>query len=106
MLPQLGLGAAPSAISMASYLGIWGIFAFVLFIGTFRLNRALQIVFFLLVVLFALLVAGDITGDRSITRIAGYEGILCGASAIYTGLAQVLNEVYGRTVCPLGPMQK
>ena len=106
MLPQLGLAAAPSATAMACYLGIWGIFTFVLFIGTFRLNRALQVVFFLLFVLFALLVAGDITGDRSITRIAGYEGIVCGAAAIYTGLAQVLNEVYGRTICPLGPMQK
>ncbi len=106
MLPKLGLADAPSALAMASYLGIWGIFATVLFIGTFRLNRALQIVFFLLVVLFFLLVLGDLTGNRQITRIAGYEGIVCGAAAIYTGLAQVLNEVYGRTVCPLGPMQK
>jgi hypothetical protein len=28
-----------------------------------------------------------------IGKIAGYEGILCGASAVYAGLAQVLNEV-------------
>ena len=33
---------------------------------------------------------------------AGYEGIACGLSASYTGIAQVLNEVYGRTVLPLG----
>jgi succinate-acetate transporter protein len=33
--------------------------------------------------------------------IAGYEGIICGLSAIYTGLAQVLNEVYGRKVWPV-----
>ncbi len=26
--------------------------------------------------------------------IAGYEGIFCGLSAMYTGLAQVINEVY------------
>ena len=36
----------------------------------------------------------------------GYEGIVCGLSAIYTGLAQVLNEVYGRTVLPLGLVKK
>lgn len=104
--PRLGIAEAPSATAMSFYLGIWGVFAFVLFLGTFRLSRALQVVFFLLVVLFALLTIGDITGDRSWTVIAGYEGILCGASAIYTGLAQVLNEVYGRPICPLGPVQK
>ena len=106
MLPRLGLADTPSATAMASYLGIWGVFTAVLFIGTFRLTRALQVVFFLLALLFFLLMLGDITGDRSITQIAGYEGIVCGAAAIYTGLGQVLNEFYGRTICPLGPMQK
>jgi len=77
-----------------------------MFIGTFKLNRALQVTFFLPVVLFGLLVMGDVTGDRSWTTLAGYEGIVCGFSAIYTGLAQVINEVYGRTICPLGPMKK
>jgi len=32
----------------------------------------------------------------------GYEGIFCGLSAMYTGIAQVLNEVYGGKVLPLG----
>ena len=40
----------------------------------------------------------------TIGEIAGYEGILCGASAIYAGLAQVLNEVYGRVVLSIGPV--
>lgn len=105
-LPRLGVADPPTATAMAYYLGIWGVFAFVLFIGTFRLNRALQVTFFLLVVLFGLLVMGDVTGDRSWTTLAGYEGIVCGFAAIYTGLAQVINEVYGRTICPLGPMKK
>lgn len=105
-LPRLGVADAPTATAMAFFLGIWGFFAFVLFIGTFKLNRALQVTFFLLVVLFGLLVAGDVTGDRTWTTLAGYEGIVCGFSAIYTGLAQVINEVYGRTICPLGPMTK
>jgi len=34
--------------------------------------------------------------------ITGIEGIFCGLSAIYAALAQVLNEVYGKTVWPLG----
>jgi uncharacterized protein len=39
-------------------------------------------------------------------QFAGGEGIVCGASAIYTGIAQVLNETYARTVLPLGLVKK
>ncbi|MHB1698405.1 MAG: acetate uptake transporter [bacterium] len=90
---------------MAAYFIMWGIFTLVMFIGTIKLNKALQVVFFTLVVLFFLLAAATETGNSSITVIAGWDGIICGLSAVYTGLAQVLNEVYGRTVWPLGVMQ-
>ncbi|MDY6849680.1 MAG: acetate uptake transporter [Thermodesulfobacteriota bacterium] len=102
ILPRTGFGEAPNAIAMTSYLFLWGLFTAILFIGTLKLNRALQVVFGSLTVLFFLLAAGDATGSHLIKTIAGYEGIFCGLSAIYTGLAQVLNEVYGRTVAPLG----
>jgi len=46
------------------------------------------------------------TGIVGITRLAGWEGLICGASAVYTGLAQVLNEYYGKVVWPIGPMKK
>jgi hypothetical protein len=59
-----------------------------------------------LALLFFLLALGDITGSPAVTRLAGYEGIFCGFSAIYTALAQVLNEVYGTTILPLGPVKK
>ena len=105
-LPAMELAARPLPIAMASYLGIWGIFSLILFFGTFRLSVALQVVFALLVILFGLLVLGDLTGNPTFTTLAGYEGILTGAAAIYTGLAQVLNEVYGRVIWPLGPVSK
>jgi len=101
ILPKVGMGAAPGPVAMACYLAMWGGFTGVLFIATLRLNRALQAVFLTLTVLFFLLALGDITGSAAIKMIAGLEGILCGALAIYAGLAQVLNEVYGRTVAPL-----
>ena len=90
----------------AAYLGMWGLFTAVMFLGTLRLNRALQFVFASLTVLFFLLAFGDLTGAGSgFKHFTGYEGIVCGLSAIYTGLAQVLNEVYGRTVLPLGTVK-
>ena len=92
--------AKPEA--MAAFLGMWGVFTAVMFVGTLKLNRALQFVFGSLTVLFFLLVAVKLTENTALEHFTGYEGILCGISAIYTGLAQVLNELYGRTVLPLG----
>ncbi len=102
LLPELGLGTASDPLAMGFYLLMWGVFTGIMFIGTLKLNRALQFVFGSLTVLFVLLAIGKWTGNEMITMIAGYEGIICGASAIYTGLAQVLNEVYGKTVWSLG----
>ncbi len=105
VLPKMGWGEAPSKGAMAAYLFMWGLFTFLMFIGTLKLNRALQFVFGSLTILFWLLAAADATDTVAIARIAGVEGIICGLSAIYTGLAQVLNEVYGRTLLPLGVLK-
>lgn len=104
--PKLGLGDVNESSAMAAYLFMWGLFTAVMFLGTLKLNKALQFVFGSLALLFFLLAYGDYTGNATIKHIAGYEGIICGLSAIYTGLAQVLNEVYGRTVAPLGPVKR
>jgi len=104
--PKVNLGETNESSAIAAYLFIWGLFTAVMFIGTLRLNVALQVVFATLAILFFLLALGDYTGNASITRIAGYEGIFCGFSAIYTALAQVLNEVYGKTLLPLCPVKK
>jgi succinate-acetate transporter protein len=88
---------------MAAYLSIWGLFTAGLFVGTFRLNVALQVVFGTLVVLFFMLAAGHAYHlGEGFEHLTGFEGIFCGLSAIYTGMAQVLNEVYGTTILPLG----
>jgi len=102
VLPKLGLAEATSKEAMAAYLFMWGLFTAVMFVGTLKANKALQFVFGSLAILFFLLALGDATGNGTITVIAGYVGIVCGFSAIYAGLAQVLNEMYKRTVAPLG----
>lgn len=90
---------------MAAYFFMWGLFTFIMFFGTLRANRALQFVFMSLAVLFFLLTARELTASTILGTITGYEGIICGLSAVYTGLAEVLNEVYGKTILPLSPSQ-
>ena len=101
-MSKWGWITATSKSALATYLLLWGIFTLLLFIGTLRLNRALQFVFATLTVLFFLLAIGNYAENESIIKVAGYEGIICGGSAIYTGIANLLNEVYGRKVLPLG----
>jgi len=98
--------SAPTNEAMAAYFFMWGIFTFVMFFGTLKANRALQFVFLSLAILFFLLTARDLTGSTDIGLLAGYEGIICGLSAVYTGLAEVLNEAYGKAVLPLFPTNK
>ena len=104
VMAKVGWIDKPSDNAMVAYLGVWGLFTFCMFFGTLKLNKALQFVFGSLTILFILLAAGDATGNDSIKHLAGYEGIICGLSAIYTGIANVLNEVHGKTVLPIGPV--
>jgi len=109
VMPKLGWAPKSEEPAMVSYLVMWGIFTGVLLIGTFKLNRALQFVFASLTILFFLLAYEHSMGSAmapGFKSMIGYEGIICGLSAIYTGMAQVLNELYGKTVLPLGPMKK
>jgi succinate-acetate transporter protein len=75
--------------ALATYLLVWGIFTGLLFVGTLKLNRALQFVFASLTLLFFLLAIGNYTDNEQLLRIAGYEGIIC---------------VYKKDILPLGKL--
>ena len=91
-----------SKVAMGYYLLLWGMFTLFMFIGTLKHNRATQVVFGTLTVLFILLALGDFTGNHGITIVAGYIGIFCGLSAIYSAMGQILNAEFGKTIFPLG----
>jgi succinate-acetate transporter protein len=94
---------APDNAAMAAYLLMWGLFTFIMFFGTLKANRALQTVFMSLAILFFLLAAAR--AFPSLLIIAGAEGVFCGFSAFYLSLAEVLNEMHGRVVLPVGSVR-
>jgi hypothetical protein len=102
IIPELTGFTAPNTTAISAYLFMWGLFTFMMFISTLKKNKALQFVFISLTVLFWLLALGDITENITITTIAGYEGIICGLSAIYLAMAEVINETYGKIILPIG----
>jgi len=106
VMPKLGWIDKTSNTAIIAYLTMWGIFTALLFFGTLRISKALQFVFASLTILFFLLAIGDATGNATIKTFTGFEGIVCGGSAIYTGVATLLNEVYGKEVMPIGVVAK
>jgi succinate-acetate transporter protein len=101
---------APNETAMATYFFMWGLFTFAMFFGTLKTNRALQLVFATLTILFFMLTIRDLTnnpilfGTFTFNNLVGIEGIVCGASAVYLAFAEVLNEMRKKTVLPISPV--
>jgi uncharacterized protein len=106
VFPDHGLGDEPSSRAMGWYLFSWGLFTAIMFVGSLRTTRALQLVFLTLAILFFLLAIADWTGNDTILKIAGWEGIVTALAAIYTATAQIWNDVYGRVMLPLGTVAR
>jgi len=102
LLPATGIPAAAAvdANAMGSFLAVWGLFTLGLFFGTLKGSKVLQFIFASLVVLFALLAVHKFTGNHALGIIAGWEGIVCGLSACYLGIAEVLEAQHGRRILP------
>lgn len=102
----LGMAEADKT-SMGFYLLIWGIFTAFMFIGALKHNIISKLVFGSLTLLFILLAIGDfldskgITAAAGVTVIAGIVGIICGLSALYSAVGQIVNEEYGKKIFPL-----
>ncbi len=102
IIPKIVPGfEGPGDTAMGSYLFMWGLFTMMMFIGTLKKNFALSFVFGSLFILFYLLALGHFV-DPVFGTIAGYEGIICGFSAIYLAMAEVINECFGKIVLPIG----
>lgn len=100
---------ATSETAMAAYFFLWGLFTLAMFFGTLKKNRALQFVFMSLAILFFMLTIRDLTGNPTLfgsftfNNLLGIEGVICGLSAVYLAIAEVLNETHGKTVLPICP---
>jgi succinate-acetate transporter protein len=103
ILPKFTGFSAPTAPSMEAYFVMWGIFTFGMFFGALKANKALQFVFMSLTILFFMLAIGTFIGNQSFTKITGIEGVICGFSSVYLGIAEILNETHKKTILPIYP---
>ncbi len=90
---------------LAWFLTAWTIFTFYMWLGSFGTNKALALVFTLLLFTFVFLDIGHF-GNPAFNRLGGVLGIATALAAWYTSAAGILNAVYGKTVLPVGPAKK
>ena len=109
----LPMASKPPVDFVAWYLFIWGLFTFFMFLATLKKDYTIRFIFLSLSVLFWLLALRDWlaafemeTAQNVVGKIAGWEGIVCGCSAMYYAMAQVINEEWGRSVLPIGAVNK
>ncbi|MBU0937277.1 MAG: acetate uptake transporter [Spirochaetes bacterium] len=100
ILPKLGFAEATPASYMGWYLAVWGVFSIFMTIGTLKSSKVLIFVFVTLDILFVLLALHNWTGSALIGKIAGWEGIVCGSAALYLGMAEMIEERWGRKLLP------
>ena len=90
---------------LGSYLFMGGPFAAYVFLNALDKNRALPVVFLTLMIWFWLLAIGHWADHETIIEIAGWEGIICGFSAICPAAAEVFKDTYGNEIPPIGEIE-
>ena len=102
LLPSTGneFAIGTAAPFFGWYLAIWGTFTGVMWCGTWGGSKVQQFVFLSLTILFFLLAIAKWTGNETINTIAGFIGIICGSSAFYLAMAELLEEVKGKRILP------
>lgn len=78
----------------------WGVLTSCFWVITWRKNYALIIVFFFLQMTFFLLAIANAQDSVEIRKTAGYFGFVTACGAFYTGVAELINEEYGRHLLP------
>jgi succinate-acetate transporter protein len=104
---QLFAGSVPPenvGDAVGLYLIAWGIFTTYMWIASFRVSVAVNVVFLLLALTFFFLGIGDSGGNETITHIGGYLGIATALAAWYASFAGVTNRTFGRIVLPVKPL--
>lgn len=88
------------------YLIGWGIFTAYMWIASFRVSVAVNLVFLFLAATFFVLGWGDAAAKESITHAGGYLGLITAALAWYASFAVVTNKTFGRVVIPVKELGK
>ncbi|MGL2994480.1 acetate uptake transporter [Flavobacterium sp. TSSA_36] len=102
LLPNTSFEMAGSTTAsfFGCYLVLWGLFTAFMWWGTWGGSKVQQFVFLSLTILFFTLALSKFLNNEFINEIAGVIGIICGGSAFYLAVAELLEEVKNKRVLP------
>jgi len=100
-----GVPAAHLGDAVGLYLISWGIFTAYMWIASFRVSVAVNIVFLLLATTFLVLGIGEASASENVVKAGGFIGIATAAAAWYASFAVVPNKTFGRDVLPIKPLK-
>lgn len=88
------------------FLQLFAIHSLIMCLCTFRMNVGIFFVFFIIMLTFLLTGLGNMLKEDTLVvlQVGGYFGIVSGALSFYVGFAELLNEIYDRTILPVFPM--
>jgi uncharacterized protein len=98
--------AAHVGDALGVYLIGWGIFTAYMWIASFRVSVAVNLVFLLLAITFFLLGVGEARGTENIVKAGGYFGLATAAAAWYASFAVVTNKTFGKVVLPVKELRR
>ncbi|MCL2607558.1 MAG: acetate uptake transporter [Methanomassiliicoccaceae archaeon] len=84
-------GIATEPATMGTVFVVWGTLAAVFSLCVAKKNIPLRLVFYGLIILFALLAASEFAEMELLKNIAGVLGVMCGAGAFYVGVTEFLK---------------
>jgi uncharacterized protein len=102
-LPKIPASVQPAALAL--YLFSWCVFSLYMWLGSFRVSAAVQIVFLTLWPAYLFLGLGKATGSTALFEIGGGFGMATALAAWYTSAGLVLNKTFRRDVLPLGELR-
>jgi succinate-acetate transporter protein len=96
--------AAEQGKAVALYLIAWGIFTVIVWIASFRVSVAVNLVLLTLAATYFVLGVGYANGSTGLKHLGGAIGIATAILAWYTALAVVTNKTFDRTIFPVIPL--
>ena len=98
--------AAQAGHALGLFLYAFGIFAFMMFVASFRTSVVVVAALALLTATLFELGAANYASNAGLIKTGGWMGLVLAALALYLSVAEVCQASYGRDVLPVGPLAK
>jgi uncharacterized protein len=92
--------------SVGLFLIAWGIFTTYMWVASFRVSVAVNLVFLALAVTFFLLGIGNAADNADLVKAGGFAGIATAVLAWYASFAGVIKSTFGREVLPMRELKR